>query len=227
IATPRPMSATRNCTMKLTSVKVVKPRITRKVARIETAAISSGTRASSEPNTKASTASAPSPPSSVSVSTPVPPPPSLADSSSKPVTRSVAAGDRAPPIAVATAGPRSGPPRPVGGVNTSPKVVRPSAEMKARSPGDRTERPVERRPDAWAVHRGACRQRDDRHQRPGVAAVAVETQDGLVGLVALGPGQREVGCQPAGHRAGGRDADHQDSQPAQPHHQPVAEQEPR
>ena len=96
--------------MKLMSVKVVRPRITRKVARIATAAISSGRKASSEPNTNASTASAPSPPSSVSASTPLSPllVPWFVASSSMPVTRTVAPVGSAGRSAAVTAGPRSG-----------------------------------------------------------------------------------------------------------------------
>ena len=53
----------------------VKPQTTRKVVMIEAIAIRIGTIASSEPNTKASTSSAPSPPNSASISTPGPSPP--------------------------------------------------------------------------------------------------------------------------------------------------------
>ena len=66
MATPRPINAMRNSTTKLTSVTVVRPRTRRNVVRIETAAISSGTSARNDANTKISTASAPVAPSSVS-----------------------------------------------------------------------------------------------------------------------------------------------------------------
>ena len=72
MATPSPMSATRNSTIIETLVRAVTPQRTRKVAMIETMAISRGTNASSEANTKASTTSAPSPPSTDSRSTPGP-----------------------------------------------------------------------------------------------------------------------------------------------------------
>ena len=59
----------RNCTTKLTSVNTVSSSTIRNVVRIETAAMSNGTRASSEAKTNARTARAPSAPSSVSSST--------------------------------------------------------------------------------------------------------------------------------------------------------------
>jgi hypothetical protein len=45
MATPSPMSEIRNCTTKLTSLKVVSPKTIRNVVRIETAAMSSGRKA--------------------------------------------------------------------------------------------------------------------------------------------------------------------------------------
>jgi hypothetical protein len=134
------MSATRYSTITLTSVKVVSPTTTRKVARIETAATSRGASASSEPNTNASTASAPSPPTSVRVSTLVSPelPLPAAVSSSMPVTRTVLPGGRAARVAAASRGARPlSPPLwnpPWVGRETSAKVVRPSGETKRRSP---------------------------------------------------------------------------------------------
>ena len=69
-----------------TSVTVVRPHTTRNVVRIETIAIRIGTIARNDPNTKASTSSAPKPPSRASTSTPGPlPPPLCTDSASKPV----------------------------------------------------------------------------------------------------------------------------------------------
>ena len=73
--------------MNETLVTVVTPHRTRKVVMIETIAIRSGTKASSEANTKASTTSAPRPPSTDSSSTPGPPPPPVwFCSASMPVT---------------------------------------------------------------------------------------------------------------------------------------------
>jgi len=69
MATPSPISEIRNCTTKLTSLKVVNPSTSRKVVRIETAAISSGSRARNDANTNSSTSSAPAAPSRVSAST--------------------------------------------------------------------------------------------------------------------------------------------------------------
>ena len=112
----------------------VRPKTTRKVTRIEVAATSSGTTASTEPNTNASTPSAPSPPSSVSASTSGPPdwPPS--SSSLMPVTRTVQPAGSAWASVRVIAGPRSGAPKiGCGGTNTSAKVVRPSAAAKRRS----------------------------------------------------------------------------------------------
>src|SRR3954463_6486306 len=70
MATPRPMRATRDCTIGETSVTVVSPQTTRNVVMIETTAIAIGTMARNEPNTKARTSRAPKPPSSASTSTP-------------------------------------------------------------------------------------------------------------------------------------------------------------
>ena len=91
---PSPISATRNWTMKLTSTSPVRPSTARKVVRMATAAISSGTRARNEPNTKASTSRAPMAPTSVSTSTPVPAGSSAAAvrSASRPVTWTGRAG---------------------------------------------------------------------------------------------------------------------------------------
>ena len=58
--------------MNETSATYVSASTTSRVVRIDTAAISSGTNASSDANTNASTASAPRPPISVSTSTPGP-----------------------------------------------------------------------------------------------------------------------------------------------------------
>jgi hypothetical protein len=75
MATPSPMRATRNSTIIDTLVTEVTPHRTRNVAMIETIAMSRGTKASSEANTKASTTSAPRPPSTDSRNTPGPPEP--------------------------------------------------------------------------------------------------------------------------------------------------------
>jgi hypothetical protein len=170
--------------MKLTSVRLVSPRMTRKVVRIATPAISSGTRASSEPNTNASTASAPSPPSSVSASTPPPsasPPPA---SWPIPVTWRVADGGSAPRIAAPTAGPRSGPPKPDGGGNTSPKVVRPSAATNRRSPVDAHDTTRSRGSAATAP-----KARSSAARTPGSSTVlpAGRVTTGTIGTPALPP----------------------------------------
>lgn len=72
MAIPRPTRATRNSTMKDTSVRYVRPRTTSNVVRIETAATTSGTKARNEANTKARTTRAPAAPMRVSVKTPGP-----------------------------------------------------------------------------------------------------------------------------------------------------------
>ena len=59
----------RNCTTKLTSLNVVSPSTSRNVVRIETAAMSSGTRARKDAKTKSSTTSAPRAPNIVSART--------------------------------------------------------------------------------------------------------------------------------------------------------------
>ena len=89
MATPRPISAIRNWTIGETAVSWVSPSSSRNVVRIETIAITSGTNARNEANTKASTTSAPSPPSTASTRTPGPSllPPLSCASASKPVRR--------------------------------------------------------------------------------------------------------------------------------------------
>ena len=62
-----------------TSVTVVRPHTSRNVVRIDATAIIIGTNARNEPNTNASTSSAPTPPSIASSSTPGPLPPPLCD----------------------------------------------------------------------------------------------------------------------------------------------------
>ena len=69
------MSAMRNCTIGEIGVIVVSPHTTRNEVRIDTIAITIGTKASNEANTNASTISAPKPPSRASSSTPGPLPP--------------------------------------------------------------------------------------------------------------------------------------------------------
>src|SRR3954470_9218406 len=92
MATPSPISATRNSTTNDTSATLVSPSRIRNVDRIETPATSSGTSASSEPNTRASTTSAPSAPNSVSTSTPGPLVSPLLPSTSSPVSLACAPG---------------------------------------------------------------------------------------------------------------------------------------
>ena len=108
----------------------------RKQPGIATAAISNGIRASAEPNTSASTASAAAPASSVSASTPNPWlawPPLV--SSFIPVTRTPLPAGSAGVIAAMISGPRlGGDSSPANGVNTRPKLVRPSLPRNARSP---------------------------------------------------------------------------------------------
>jgi hypothetical protein len=103
------MSAARYCTITLTVVISVRPKIARKQPRMATAAISSGTRASAEPNTNASTASAAAAASSVSASTPNPClawPPLV--SSFIPVTATRLPAGSAGVIAAVICGPRLG-----------------------------------------------------------------------------------------------------------------------
>ena len=75
MATPRPISATRNCTISETSVTRASPPMNRKLTGIAIAAMTSGTSARNDANTNASTIRAPRAPNTVSASTPGPPPP--------------------------------------------------------------------------------------------------------------------------------------------------------
>jgi hypothetical protein len=140
MATPSPMSATRYSTITFTWVKVVSATTTRKVATIETAATSRGASANSEPNTNASTTSAPNAPTRVRVSTLVLPelPLPAAVSSSMPVTRTLLPGGSAACSVASSCRPRPlSPPLwkpPWVGGKTSAKVVRPSPETNRRSP---------------------------------------------------------------------------------------------
>src|SRR6266542_5471380 len=243
MATPRPIRATRYCTMNDTSVKVVRPRITSRAVRIDTAAISSGMKASSEPNTNASTASAPTPPSSVSARTllPWPPPSLLVASSSRPVTWTVAPAGRPRCSARATVGPRSGAlgaeaarhehqpegDPPVGRDEAAVTGVAVADGPRPCGPCDRGEPTGERLLDAGGVDAGPGRQSDDRDQRLRVAAVAVEPLDGDGGLVALLAGQGELGGQVVGHAAGAGKAGDQHHQPEQSHQPLVPQDEPR
>jgi hypothetical protein len=59
MATPSPISEIRNCTTKLTSLKVVRPSTSKKVVRIETAAINNGRKAKKDAKTNSSTSSEP------------------------------------------------------------------------------------------------------------------------------------------------------------------------
>ena len=122
MATPRPISAVRYCTTTLTEVTSVRPYRARKDAGRVTAAISTGSRASAEPNTKNSTASAAVPASSVSASMPNPSlawPPFI--SSVIPVTATWLPSGSRGRIAAVISGPRlGGDSSPEYGVNTSP-----------------------------------------------------------------------------------------------------------
>ena len=75
-----------NCTTKITSVTWVRPSRHRKVVRIATAAITNGTIASSEPNTRARMINAPVAPKMISASTPRSPPDDVDSSAETPVT---------------------------------------------------------------------------------------------------------------------------------------------
>src|SRR5918996_978262 len=87
-----------------TSVNSVSPRRSRKVVKIETIAIPSGTTARNEAKTKLSTIRAPNPPSTASSSTPgpSPPPPLSSASASKPVSFTGAPPTVAPSGSVTT-----------------------------------------------------------------------------------------------------------------------------
>jgi len=159
MATPRPIRATRYCTRKLTSVTAVSPKMARNAARMATAATSSGTSASSDPNTNASTTRAPTPPASVSTSTPVSPgrDSASAASSSIPVTSTDEPAGRAARSRSVTAGvsseapastPRQGPrparrrsgrrPRPGGGPRANSWDSRPETAPAAAMPATST-----------------------------------------------------------------------------------------
>ncbi len=105
---------------------------------IPTPATSSGTSASSEPNTSASTASAPSAPSSVSATTPGSLDLLPALSAGNPVTETEAPGSAARSVAVMalTRADWLSSSRPLPGVNTRPNVVLPFLATKPRSPVD-------------------------------------------------------------------------------------------
>ena len=126
--------------MKETSVNVVIPHTSRNVVGIETIAISSGTNASIEANTNASTHSAPMPPSRASANTPGAPLSELdaCCRASIPDTCTGAPRTVCPAAAERAAARASGfslkPAPRLGGTNTSANVVRPSAETKRRSP---------------------------------------------------------------------------------------------
>src|SRR4051812_21079171 len=92
MATPSPISATRNSTMNDTCVRYVSGNSSRNDVRIDTAATTIGRKARNEANTKASTARAPTAPSSTSVNTPGPLLSEPVASASSPVTPTVDPG---------------------------------------------------------------------------------------------------------------------------------------
>ena len=122
-----------------TSVTVASGQISRNVVGMATSAISSGTIAIHEAKTNARMSSAPRP--AISASTARLAPPSFLPSAeaarraSRPVTRTGAPATVTPARAAcavrASAWPGSTPPR--AGIDTSAKVVRPSADTNARS----------------------------------------------------------------------------------------------
>ncbi len=119
--------------MNETSVRNVRPRTTRKVARIDTAATSNGTRARNDANTKARTASAPAPPIIVSTSTPGPEL-ELPDASwLRPVIATWSPGSARVRTASVTLEYLSAPKDFAGGSNTSANVERPSFVTKRAS----------------------------------------------------------------------------------------------
>ena len=87
---------------------------------------------------------------------------------------------------------------------------------------------VERRgrSSSWCVlDRAALGHRGDRDGGRVGAAVAVDVEDLLLGLVAGLAGQREVDREPVGGPAGGEDADDEHHQPEQHHQLAVAQDE--
>jgi hypothetical protein len=117
--------------MNETLANVVTPSTTSSVVRIELAAITSGTNASSEPNTNASTASAPPAPIRVSTSTPGPFEVPPFASWSRPVSPTCVPNGSVPESAFTTASGSTTPPNPFpAGVKTRAKVECPPARMK-------------------------------------------------------------------------------------------------
>ena len=163
--------------MKLTSTSPVRPSTARKVVRMATAAISSGTRARNEPNTKASTHSAPTAPTRVSTSTPVSAGSSAAvgpelveagdlDAGAGREGAAEAVGDRLADRRVAAllalvGAPHQGVDDPAA-VDHQAAVAgggRPGQDPQPRVGGDPGERPVEGVAGPGAVDRGAVGQR--------------------------------------------------------------------
>jgi hypothetical protein len=139
MATPSPMSTTRNWTTGETSATAVSASSGTNVVMIATKAMSSGTTAVTEPKTKTRTSSAPKPPISASASTPGPSLPPLSSlNASNPVTRTgcpATVRPRSARVAAwAAAGfsPQSDPAAARG--YASAKTVRPSLETNARLP---------------------------------------------------------------------------------------------
>jgi hypothetical protein len=124
----------RNSTTKLTSVNVVRPSTIRNVVRIDTVAMTNGTKARNDANTKASTANAPSPPSRVSTSTLGPllsPPPASMSYEVRPASSPVRSA--AALTAARTSASKLAPNSVGSGTNTRPNVDRPSSVRKRGS----------------------------------------------------------------------------------------------
>src|SRR5690348_15610009 len=113
--------------MNETLATYVTPSTTSSVVRIDTAAISSGTSASSDANTNASTASAPSAPNIVSANTPGPLSLPESESSCRPVRATVYPGGSARRTSDSACFDAGAEVKPFGsGENTYAKIVRPS-----------------------------------------------------------------------------------------------------
>ena len=120
--------------MKETSVRVVRPRITSRVVRMETAATASGTSARKEAKTRASTTSAPTAATRVSRRTPGPllsPPDS---SACRPVVATVSPGSEVRSEASMAEAAVSPPKEVAVGSKRRAKVERPSELTKPWSP---------------------------------------------------------------------------------------------
>ena len=217
MATPRPMKVTRNCTTTDTWVASASGQRTRKVVGMAMTAMSRGTRAISEPNTRTAPRGrrgrrgAPPP-----HARPVSAPSSLA-SASRPLMRTGAPATSRPPAA-AWAWSRA---RPAGSKAVSAadtrgrrrwcarprrrrrdrRCLRMTLARSGHRRGDACEGRGQLAPHAGRVHRGALGQLHDRHEGPvhARAAVAVAGGDQVGGLRGLVPG--EIETPPRGRRS--------------------------